>query len=127
MPTTITADGNLDVNSKNLMLNQWARTATNMNVQRSRSAFAANAAGDARSTTDDIAFNIAENGRISLSSPFSLTINNNSEGANAIKKIIIEPLTGTDGGAVFELDEAIDFPAGGSVFIPLIEIELEDV
>ena len=127
MPTTITADGNLDVNSKNLMLNQWARTATNINVQRSRSVFAANAAGEIRSTTDGIAFNIAENGRISLSSPFSLTINNDSEGANAIKKIIIEPLTGTDGGAVFELDEAIDFPIGGSIFIPLIEIELEDV
>ena len=127
MPTTITADGNLNVNSKNLMLNQWARTATNINVQRDRSAFAANAAGDTRSTFAGVAFNIAENGRISLSSPFTLTVDNNSEGANAIKKIIIEPLNANDGGAVFELDEAIDFPAGGSIFIPLIEIELEDV
>ena len=127
MPTTITVDGNLDVSSKNLMLNQWARTAANINVQRDRSAFAANAAGDIRSTTASIAFNIAENGRISLFNPFSLSINNNSEGATAIKKIIIEPLNAIDGGAVFELDEAIDFPIGGSIFIPLIEIELEDV
>lgn len=119
MPTTITADGNLDVNSKNLMLNEWR--------VKNRSVFAANAAGDQRSTTEsNISFGQAENGRISLSSPFTLTVDNNSEGSDAIKKIIIEPLTGTDGGGVFELDEAIDFPAGGSIFIPLIEIELEN-
>ena len=120
MPTTTTADGNLNVNSKNVMLNEWR--------VKNRSIFAANAAGDIRSTTQSaITFNTAQNGRISLSSPFTLTVDNNSEGANAIKKIIIEPLNAIDGGAVFELDETIDFPAGGSIFIPLIEIELEDV
>lgn len=119
MPTTITADGNLNVNSKNLMLNDW-RT-------KDRSAFAANAAGAIRSSSQTVTFNQAENGRISLLNPFTLTIDNNSNGANAVKKIIIEPIISTNGGAVFELDEAIDFPIGGSIFIPLIEIELEDV
>jgi len=118
MSTTITASGNLDVNSKNYMLNQWR-------VQ-SRSAFAANASNQARSGTQNVTFNLAENGRISLSAPFTLTVNNDSSGANAVKKIIIEPLQGVHGGAVFELAEAINFPAGGSIFIPLIEVELED-
>lgn len=117
MSTTI---GTLTTVTKNAMLNAFRDLAGG------RSVVATNAAGVDRSNVLTVTFNSASNGKITLSSPVTLTIQSGSDGANAIKKIFVENNAQTATYIEFELASAIDFPAGGNLVITQLDVELED-
>ena len=117
MSTTI---GTLTNLTKNAMLNAFRDLAGG------RSVVATNAAGDIRSNALTVTFNSASNGKITLSSPVTLTIQSGSDGNNAIKKIFVENNSLTQTYIEFELQTAIDFPAGGNLVITQLDVELED-
>jgi len=114
-----TASGTLAVLSKNLMLNEWR-------TDSSRVVVATNDNNDNRSDAVSISWSAASNGKISISSSVTLTIDSGSDGTDAIKKIFVENTSLTQTWVLFELDEAIEFPAGGSLIINQLDIELED-
>jgi len=113
------ATGTLTVVAKNTMLNAW-RTATNYGI------IATNNAGDARSDKVQVSFNVASNGKITLTSAVTLTVQSGSDGTNAVKKLFVEPLASTGDQISFTITDAIEFPAGGSLIVNQLDVELED-
>ena len=117
MSTTI---GTLTNVTKNAMLNAFR------DLGGGRSVDATNAAGDFRSDSVTISFNSSSNGKITLSSPVTLTVFPGSDGNDAIKKIFVTNNAVTQTYIEFELQTAIDFPNGGNLVINQLDVELED-
>ena len=116
MPTS----GNFTGLAKNQILNAWRN--------QSLIAIAKTATDSTRSDAVTVTFNAASNGKITVVGSPTLTIDNNSDDSNAIKKIVItEDIVGPPvDQIVFELDTAIDFPAGGSLIINQLDVELDN-
>jgi hypothetical protein len=117
MPTT--ASGTLSILSKNLMLNEWR-------LDSSRFIVATNDDDDLRSDAVSISWSAASNGKISISTPVTLTVDSGSDGDDAIKWILVTNPNVNASWILFELDTAIEFPAGGSLIINELDIELQD-
>ena len=115
-----TINGLLTNVTKNAMLNSISE------IPGGRVIFAANEANQERSDILTFSLNNASNGKVTLSSPVSLTIASGSVGANAIKKIFVENSSLTTTYISFELDVPLEFPDGGSLIISSLEISLDD-